>query len=535
MFALALVSSLVVYLALLASCLIVPVVARRIANTSLYDVPPFPAFPRHSSTENGLTTSHTHHLTAVLRLALSDVPSAYHQNPPPPHLFPSDPAPPTSDYLTLAPPQPAPTSPTPERIRFLTLCLTVQARTSKVSKTRCADSTPRTVRCTPGTTGGRARVAGLDFRRGREDERPVADICSSSDNDEERVVRRTGTITVGRVRTRKRRRGKGGGRGERLGRLPWWRWAWCPSDADGGHARMRRGAGNELPARYEYGDDEGRGRGRGAARALAYGAEFRGNRVKSSGDGKASACERAGAYGRRSRGCDSCERCFSRKVGCSSARKPVATEAARGATPRGAHVEPPPDVLRRRGVVGTGGAAAKCVGSALRVARMIDEGEDIPDPESWLVYLLPLSFLCQYDDIALGTRYSAGSMGYIEYRNGAVEVGSACTAVVLPTASRASASAEIKLSESESYMIQPRFLFPPALGAASQCYGCEGIEREPCFSSLDVVRQIRVPGGRAPAESARRERRQRVNGGDPASGAAKEEKVDVESGEREAN
>ncbi|KAJ7477975.1 hypothetical protein B0H11DRAFT_2234308 [Mycena galericulata] len=75
MFALVLVSSLVVYLALLASCLIVPVVARRIANTSLYDVPHFPAFPHHSSTENGLTTSHTHHLTA---LALSDVPSAYH-------------------------------------------------------------------------------------------------------------------------------------------------------------------------------------------------------------------------------------------------------------------------------------------------------------------------------------------------------------------------------------------------------------------------------------------------------------------------
>ncbi|KAJ7452666.1 hypothetical protein B0H11DRAFT_2327009 [Mycena galericulata] len=61
--ALALILSLVVYFALLAFYLLVPVATRRIANTSLFDVPPFPFSSHQSSTEN---------------FVLSDVPSAYH-------------------------------------------------------------------------------------------------------------------------------------------------------------------------------------------------------------------------------------------------------------------------------------------------------------------------------------------------------------------------------------------------------------------------------------------------------------------------
>ncbi|KAJ7483896.1 hypothetical protein B0H11DRAFT_1193526 [Mycena galericulata] len=62
----ALVLSLVVYFALLVS-LYVPVAARRyVANTSHSPFHPFPTFPHHSSPEDGLTTSHTYHLTAAL-------------------------------------------------------------------------------------------------------------------------------------------------------------------------------------------------------------------------------------------------------------------------------------------------------------------------------------------------------------------------------------------------------------------------------------------------------------------------------------
>ncbi|KAJ7501908.1 hypothetical protein B0H11DRAFT_690430 [Mycena galericulata] len=63
----ALVLSLVVYFALLVSLYVVPVAARRyVANTSHSLFHPFPTFPHHSSPEDGLTTSHTYHLTAAL-------------------------------------------------------------------------------------------------------------------------------------------------------------------------------------------------------------------------------------------------------------------------------------------------------------------------------------------------------------------------------------------------------------------------------------------------------------------------------------